>query len=354
MDLLGLMYYGSSAKQWIAFASSALIILFALELFKSILSKRLSKQATGGVSLAGGTRLAGNLLKATNFFFIVFFSLYAGSFFLSIAPNYSAVLGKAAVLVLLFQSAIWGSRAIAFWTDRQKEKRIDQKETSEATTIAALGMVAKLALWSVIVLLALENLGVDITALIAGLGIGGIAVALALQNVLGDLFASLSIALDKPFVIGDFIIVGDYMGTVEHIGLKSTRIKSLSGEQIIFSNNDLLNSRIRNSKRMRERRISFSLQLTYDTGAEKLKKVPSILKEIIESQDGTRFDRAHFHKYGEWSLDFEIVYIVTNPDYNFYMDIQQAINLAIYERFAAEGIAFAYPTKTVFVEKEKT
>jgi len=144
------------------------------------------------------------------------------------------------------------------------------------------------------------------------------------------------------------------MGTVEHIGLKSTRIKSLSGEQIIFSNTDLLSNRIRNYKKMTDRRIVFALQVTYDTGAGKLKKVPRILKEIIESQDGTRFDRAHFHKYGEWSLDFEIVYIVTNPDYNLYMDIQQAINLAIYERFAAEGISFAYPTKTVLMEKDKT
>ncbi|MFQ5432309.1 MAG: mechanosensitive ion channel family protein [Nitrospinota bacterium] len=348
MDLLDSIYYGSSLKQWVAFASSTLLVLFALELFKSFLSGRLSKQAGDYVGLAR------DILKATNFFFIVFFSFYAGSFFLNIAPNYSVGLGKAAVLVLLIQSAIWGSRVIAFWTGREAEKRIDQKETSEATTIAALGMMAKLVLWSVIVLLALENLGVDISALIAGLGIGGIAVALALQNVLGDLFASLSIAFDKPFVIGDFIIIGDYMGTVEHIGLKSTRIKSLSGEQIVFSNNDLLNSRIRNYKKMNDRRVVFSLQLTYDTGAEKLKIIPQILKEITESQNGTRFDRAHFKKFGEWSLDFEIVYIVTNPDYNFYMDVQQAINLAIYERFAKEGIAFAYPTKTVYMEKEKT
>jgi len=348
MNILDSMYYGSSAKQWLAFASSALIVLIALELFKGIASRRLSKQE------GDYFRLTRDLLKASNFFFIVFISFYAGSFFLNIAPSYSVALGKAAVLVLLFQSAIWGSHVISFWTGRQKEIRIDQKETSEATTIAALGMMAKLVLWSVIVLLALENLGVDISALIAGLGIGGIAVALALQNVLGDLFASLSIAFDKPFVIGDFIIVGEYMGTVEHVGLKSTRIKSLSGEQIIFSNNDLLGSRIRNYKRMHERRIVFLLQLTYDTGADKLKKIPSIIKEIIESQNGTRFDRAHFKQYGDWSLDFEIVYIVTSPDYNSYMDVQQAINLAIYERFTAESISFAFPTKTIKMEKGET
>lgn len=346
MELFDSIYSGNAVQQWIAFALSALITLAALELFKTLLSRKWAKQDSDYY------RFLRDLVKATNFLFIVFFSFYAASFFLTLPQDYSDILGKAAVLVLLFQSAIWGNRAVTFWINRQKVIRIEKEETAEATTIAALGMIAKLILWSVIVLLALENLGMNISALIAGLGIGGIAVALALQNVLGDLFASLSIAFDKPFVIGDFIIVGDYMGNVEHIGLKTTRIKSLSGEQIIFSNNDLLSSRIRNSKRMRERRISFSLQLTYDTGAEKLKKVPRMIREIIESQTGTRFDRAHFHKYGDWSLVFEVVYIVTNPNYNLYMDIQQAINLAIYERFAAEGISFAYPTKIVHLEKK--
>lgn len=345
MELFNSIISANKAEQWMAFALAALLVLALLELIKGFVSRKLEKRDGDYISLAR------DLLKATNFFFIIFFSLYAASFFLDLPQNLSAVLGKAAVLVLLFQSAVWGNHAIAYWTSRQKGKRIEKDEQAKATTIGAVGMMARVALWSVICLVALENLGVDISALIAGLGIGGIAVALALQNVLGDLFASLSIAFDKPFVIGDFIIVGDYMGTVEHIGLKSTRIKSLSGEQIIFSNTDLLSSRIRNYKRMNDRRIAFSLQLTYDTSPEKLKKIPAILKEIIGSQTGTRFDRAHFQKFGDWSLDFAIVYIVTNPDYNFYMDVQQAINHAIYERFAAEGIAFAYPTKTILMEK---
>ncbi len=174
-------------------------------------------------------------------------------------------------------------------------------------------------------LLALDNLGVDVTALVAGLGVGGIAVALAVQSILGDLFASLSIVLDKPFVIGDFIIVGDLLGTVENVGIKTTRVRSLSGEQLIFSNADLLNSRIRNYGRMYERRVVFTVGVTYDTPR---------------------------HKLEDFSLDFETVYYVQDPAYNLYMDIQQAINLELYQRFADEGIEFAYPTQTLFLAKE--
>jgi len=201
-------------------------------------------------------------------------------------------------------------------------------------------------------LLALDNLGVNITALVAGMGIGGIAVALAAQNILGDLFASISIVLDKPFVINDFIIVGDYMGSVEHIGVKTTRIRSLSGEQIVFSNTDLLNSRVRNFKRMVERRVVFSFGVVYGTPAEKLEAIPGIVRGIIEAIDGTRFDRAHFAKYGDSSLDFEVVYFVVTGDYNVYMDIQQAINLAIYRSFEDEGLGFAFPTQTIFLGNE--
>jgi len=169
--------------------------------------------------------------------------------------------------------------------------------------------------------------------------------------VLGDLFASISIVLDKPFVIGDFIIVGDMLGTVEHIGIKTTRVRSLFGEQLIFSNNDLLNSRIRNYKRMDERRIVFSIGVVYQTPYEKLSAIPGMVREIVEAQEQTRFDRAHFSKFGDFALIYEIVYYVKIPDYNAYMDIQEAINLEIYRKFQEQGIEFAYPTQTVFVAK---
>jgi small-conductance mechanosensitive channel len=169
------------------------------------------------------------------------------------------------------------------------------------------------------------------------------------QNVLSDLFASLSIVLDKPFVIGDFIIVDDLLGSVEYIGLKTTRIRSLSGEQIVFSNTDLLNARIRNFKRMYQRRAAFTFGVTYQTPYEQLATIPQMVRDIIEDQDAASFDRAHFFRYGASSLEFEVVYHVLDPDYNRYMDIQQAINLELFRRFEAEGISFAYPTQTLYL-----
>jgi len=181
------------------------------------------------------------------------------------------------------------------------------------------------------------------------LGVGGIAVALAVQNILGDLFASLSIVLDKPFVIGDFIVVDTFVGTVEHIGLKTTRLRSLSGEQVIFSNTDLLGSRIRNYKRMYERRVVFTLGLVYQTPMEKVESVGKILQEIIELEPQARFDRAHFKEFGDSALVYEIVYFIKTSDFNAYMDAQQRINLAIMQRFEEQGISFAYPTRTVYM-----
>jgi small-conductance mechanosensitive channel len=212
---------------------------------------------------------------------------------------------------------------------------------------SVLGFIGQAVVWTLILLLALQALGANVTALIASLGVGGIAVALALQNVLGDLFASITILLDKPFVVGDSIVIGDFNGTIEKIGVKSTRLRSVSGEEIIIGNQDLVSSRVRNFKRMRERRQVFTVGLTYDTPRAKLEKIPTIFKEIVTSVPDTRFDRAHFKSFGTSSLDFEVVYFVEKPDSNTLMDVQQRINLAIFDRFAAEGIEFAFPTQTV-------
>jgi small-conductance mechanosensitive channel len=212
--------------------------------------------------------------------------------------------------------------------------------------------VINVAIWAMVLMLTLDNLGIDITALVAGLGIGGIAVALAVQNVLGDLFASLSITLDRPFVVGDFLIVGDFMGSVEYIGIKSTRLRSLGGEQIIISNSDLLSSRVRNYGRMLERRVVFVTSVTYETPIEKVEKIPVLIREIVEAQSNTRFDRCHFAKHAAASLDFETVYYVLTGDYNQYMDIQQAINLRLHRELMTLGIEFAYPTQKLYVVTE--
>lgn len=210
----------------------------------------------------------------------------------------------------------------------------------------------KLLVWSILFVIALDNIGVEVTTVITGLGIGGIAIALAAQGVLRDLFASIAIVLDRPFRTGDFVVIEDMYGTVERVGVKTTRMRSLSGEQLVFGNDDLLASRIRNYGRMEARRVLFTFGVTYDTPPEQLEAIPQMVREAIESQPGTRFDRAHFRGYGESALEFETVYYMLNADYDAYMDVQQAVNLRLLRRFREEGIEFAFPTRTLHVYGE--
>lgn len=348
-DALGFLdktFLGNSVKTWMIALVISVGVLAILSLVRRMLVRRLS-------SLTSRTRtdvddVAVDLVRMTKFFFPLFIALYIGSRTLTMTPAMDRVVGAAMVIALLIQFALWGNAVISFWITRYMQSRM-QVDAAAATTIGALRFIARLLLWTVVLLLALDNLGIDITALATTLGVGGIAVALALQNVLGDLFASLSIVLDKPFVIGDFIIVGDHLGTVERVGLKTTRLRSLSGEQLIFANGDLLSSRVRNYKRMAERRIVFGFGVVYQTPADRLEAIPGMVREIIESLENTRFDRAHFKGFGNFSLDFEVVYYVLVPDYNVYMDIQQQINLALYRQFEQKGIEFAYPTQTLYV-----
>jgi small-conductance mechanosensitive channel len=229
-----------------------------------------------------------------------------------------------------------------------------KKEVDESRKGALNGIVVvfKVMVWGLTVIIFLDNLGVKVSGIVAGLGIGGVAVALAAQAILGDLFSYFTIFFDRPFEIGDFIITGEFLGTVEHIGVKTTRLRSLSGEQLIFSNSDLTNSRLRNYKRMERRRVLFQIGVTYETGTAALKAIPGIIKDIISGFTDTVFDRAHFAAYGDCSLNFEIVYYVLGSDYNRYMDIQQEINFQIKEEFEQRGIEFAYPTQTLFLKKE--
>jgi small-conductance mechanosensitive channel len=274
-------------------------------------------------------------------------ALYAGKGLLAIHPGVELWLTSAAVAAMVLQATLWANALVTFWLNRyQKQNR--NLDPSRVTTMRALTLAARLLLVVIAVILILDNIpGVQITALMASLGIGGVAIALAVQNILSDLFASLSIILDKPFVLGDFIIVDSYMGSVEYIGLKTTRIRSLSGEELIFANNDLLKSRIRNYKRMAERRVVFNLGVTYQTSYDKLQAIAGWIEAIIREQSMVRFDRSHFQAFGDSALRFEVVYYVLDPDYNRYMDTQQAINLAIHKKFEAEGVVFAYPTQTI-------
>jgi small-conductance mechanosensitive channel len=229
-----------------------------------------------------------------------------------------------------------------FWFNRFHEE-------SETKSFQGIVTVLKVVIWGIGLTFLLDNLGFKISTVIAGLGIGGVAIALAAQTILGDLFNYFAIFFDRPFVVGDFIIVGDFLGAVEHIGIKTTRIRSLGGEQLVFSNSDLTSSRIRNYKRMEKRRVVFRLGVTYQTSLEQIKEIPGIITNIIKSVNDTVFDRAHFFSYGDFSLVFEVVYYVLSGDYNKYMDIQQEINFAIKNEFEKRGIEFAYPTQTVYL-----
>jgi len=210
-----------------------------------------------------------------------------------------------------------------------------------------LRFLIRFGLWSVGLLLVLSNLGINVTSLITGMGIGGIAIALAVQNILADLFSSFSLYVDRPFEVGDFIIVGQDMGTVKYVGLKTTRIQALQGEELVIPNSELTNSRVQNFRKMQRRRVVFSFGVTYDTSVKKLGAIPDMVHEIIGKAEHADIDRVHFQKFGESSLVFEVVFYVTSGDYNIFMDTQQEINLALTERFEKEGITFAFPTRTV-------
>lgn len=342
------VFLGNTLAQWAGAALTAFLVVLGLILLKKVALRRLAREADPGRHLAV-TRVVSRMVDATSWIFIFVVALYAGSRLLVLPANSGTLLRGAVVVVAFVQLALWASRALTVWLEHQVAAR-RQLDAAGATTVSILGLVARVAIWAIVFLLIVDNLGFDVTALMAGLGIGGIAVALAVQNVLGDIFASVSIALDKPFVIGDFIIVGDMVGTVEYIGIKTTRLRSLSGEQLVISNADLLSTRIRNYKRMFERRIVQSVGVEYGTPTETVERIPGMIREAVEAQEGTRFDRAHFSAFGDSALLFEFVYFVLSPDYNKYMDIQQNINRQLLREFRARDISFAFPTRTVHLQ----
>ncbi len=340
---------GNSVELWLLAISVIVITFLVLKLIVGLLGRRL-----GALAKRTNTPVDDgivHMIKKTKWWFLIVVSLYAGSSFVALPDRFNALVHSALVIALLLQLGIWASTALRFTLEHYRQEKM-QKDAASVTALNAIGLFASALLWLAILLLALDNLGFNVTALVAGLGVGGIAVALAVQNILSDLFASLSILIDKPFVVGDFIIVDDYLGSVEYVGLKTTRVRSLSGEQLVFSNSDLLQSRLRNYGRMYERRVAFSIGVTYQTTRENLKQIPGIIQAAIEAQEHTRFDRSHFANYGDFSLNYETVYYVMDPDYNLYMDIQQAINLFIHEQFEQAGIEFAYPTQTLLVKRE--
>ena len=343
-DFLAREFLGLTVEAWVTLIAVWTGVSLTLVFLRKFLVLRMRRLAELTSTVVDDVLVS--VLQKTKLYFLIALGLYIAVWIAPLTNAMATYISRVAFILLLIQVISWGNQLISDWILRYREQKLEV-DAAAVTSMQAVGFIARLLLYTAIILIALDNFGIDVTALIAGLGVGGIAVALAIQNILGDLFASLSIVLDKPFVVGDFLIVDDYLGTVEQIGLKTTRLRSLSGEQIVFANSDLLNSRVRNYKRMFERRIVFAFGVVYTTSYEKLEAIPGIVRQIIESQDQVRFDRAHFKDYGDFSLNFEVVYFVLVADFNVYMDIQQAINLALLKAFEAESIDFAFPTQTL-------
>ena len=352
MDLYALFDRLFTEQVWVRRAVAlGLVVVCALALsaLRSLLARRLSRSASAGTNRLDD--VLAEMAKRTSMVFALGLSILMVLNLIPLSPKVERFARGVGVVLCLIQAGVWSSIALRAIIERKIASGSDGQADPARAGVARMAVFgARVVAWSVLILVALSNLGIDVTALVAGLGVGGVAVALATQNILGDLFASFSILVDKPFVPGDFIVVGDFMGSVEQVGVKTTRVRSLGGEQIVFANSDLLQSRLRNYKRMSERRISFRLGVVYQTPPEKLRAIPNTVRAIIQAQEKTRFDRAHFVSYGDSALLFEVVYYVLDPDYNLYMDIHQAVNLAICERFAAARIEFAYPTQTLIVQ----
>lgn len=347
--------FGNAVWTWIAAVATALLVFSALRLTRWGLQRALARASASGEEFRfdGALDLARAFLDSTRGWFLSLLGLGMARPWLTLSEGYSQGFTVVVTMGLSLQIALWLDRLLRVWLDRITSKR-EADDAAQLTSFAAVRFLGQLVIWSVVLLLSLDNLGVNVSALVAGFGIGGIAVALAAQNLLGDLFASLSIVLDRPFEVGDFVIVGDFMGAVEKIGLKTTRVRSLSGEQITFGNTDLLGSRIRNYKRMQERRVAFELDVVHGTAAADLREIPRLAREAIEGLENTRFDRAHLKQIHPTALRYEIVYYVGTNDFTQYMDIQQAINLELLDQLEQREVRLAHPTYAVRIEGENS
>jgi small-conductance mechanosensitive channel len=343
--------FSNSLNAWLiagAITLAALTILLLLRPMVRRYSEKLSRTERAEL-----LELPMLVLSRTTLPFLLVMSVFFGLQALELGDKLSVALRSVITIALFWQTGVWAAAAVHAWVQRRRTRSAGE-DRAALGSLGIISFIASVLIWSLVLLATLDNLGVNITALVAGLGIGGVAVALALQNVLGDLFASLSIALDRPFVIGDFLQVDNFLGSVENIGIKTTRLRSLDGEQIIISNSNLLSSRVRNFGRMTERRVQFATRVSYETPIDLVERIPTLLREVITAKSPTRFDRAHFARHGDSALEFESVYFVLSADYNLFMDIQQSINLDIHRRFAELKIEFALPTQRVFFRNPDT
>lgn len=345
-DILDLSLWGNTGADYLTVFGSFLVLLFIFKIFHDIVLNRLGRLAER--TKTDLDEMFIYILRQLHPPFYAFLAFYIALRLITLPALVDKILVVILVLWVTYQAVISASILVDYTVKRHSHR---EKHEGTKSAFALMGKIAKGVLWVIALLFVLSNLGVNVTSLMAGLGIGGVAIALALQNVLSDLFSSFSIYFDKPFVPGDFIIVGDDMGVVEYIGIKTTRIRALRGEEIVISNQELTSSRIHNFKKLAERRVVFSFGVVYETSAAVLEKVGGVVREIINSVELARFDRAHFHAFSESSLDFEVVYYLKSSDYNKYMDVHQDILLKVKEALEKEGVSMAYPTRTLYMRQ---
>lgn len=318
-----------------------LLSYWVLRVALSFVTKRLHKRAEATASRPLG--IVAQMLAHTSHLLLFAFSLLIGLKVVELPARWEVALSHGWFIALAFQVALWADMAVRLWV----EGLTRNGKARNPVTTTLIGIMVRLVVWTIMLLSILANLGVNITALVASLGVGGIAIALAVQTLLSDVFASLSIGIDKPFEIGDFVVFGEVAGTIEHIGLKSTRIRALSGEQVVCSNADLLGQIVHNYKRMNTRRIVFKFGIAYETSSAQARQVGQLVKRIIDGLDEVTFDRAHLLAFDDSQMTYEVVYIMQSADYNRYMDIQQEINLALIDGLDELGVSFAYPVRRV-------
>jgi small-conductance mechanosensitive channel len=346
-DLLALTYWHNTLGAYLQSAIEFVLTLVAIYCFKKIILRGLRKLAQKTDTQVDNFVV--KQLDSISFIFYLSIALYLSSLSLHIPHGIHNLLLYVLITVVTLRVVLIIQAVVRFIFERAL--RAPGETAAQVSTLKTFNWLINAVVWSVAFLFLLSNFGININSVVAGLGIGGIAVALAAQSVLGDFFSSLIILLDKPFQIGDFVIMGDLLGTIQEIGIKNTRILSLSGEQIIIPNSQLTSGVVRNYKRMQERRVIYRIGITYQTPAEKCKMIPELLREVVNRHDQVRFDRAHFASFGDFALLYELVYYILSPDYNTFMDIQQKINFQIMDEFQSRGISFAYPTQTLYLQQ---
>jgi Small-conductance mechanosensitive channel len=342
-------FLGNAPWRWLVAGAVAFGILFVLLLLRRMARNQYARLAATPQDelLEQPLHVASHTAAA----FLLIVSLFLGLQTLELPPKLHRVAVTLVTIACFWQVGLWATTALVAALERKQRKTL-AVDRAAAGSLTIIGFMVRLTIWALVLLLTLDNLGIQIKPLLAGLGIGGIAVALAAQNILGDLFASLSITLDRPFVLGDSLQVEAFSGTVEYIGIKSTRLRSPDGDQIVMPNSKLLASNIRNLTRATDRRVVYTISVAPETPPEQLQKIPGLIRALIESHEDVRFDRSHFAKITASSFDFEAVYIVRTTDYGRHMDILQDINLRLVEEFEKDGVAFAYPQQRLYLEQQ--